>query len=227
MYIYCKLNLFKLLLLYINNHYGGKMDKLDREFYLQDTLTIARDLLGKYLVHETSKFKVIGRIIETEAYIGPEDKGSHSYGGKRTKRNEVMYWIGGTSYVYIIYGMYYCFNVVTEQENKPSAVLIRAVEPILGQSVMSRLRYNLEYSKLSPQERINLTKGPGKLCTAMGISKLENGVDLCGDKLYICSEPSDSFVIKTSPRININYAEEYKDKPWRFYIAGSKYVSKP
>jgi DNA-3-methyladenine glycosylase len=202
------------------------MDKLSREFYLRDTLTVARELLGKYLVHETPDFKNIGKIVETEAYIGPEDKGSHSYGGRKTVRNEVMYDIGGTSYVYIIYGMYYCFNVVTEQVNKPAAVLIRALEPTDGLDSMAHLRYGTEYLSLSPKQKLNLTNGPGKLCTSMDISKAQNGLDLCGSELYICDGPKEAFSMKASPRININYAEEYIDKPWRFYIEGSKYVSR-
>ncbi|MGE5631813.1 MAG: DNA-3-methyladenine glycosylase [Caulobacteraceae bacterium] len=203
------------------------MKKLNRDFYMRDTLIVARELLGTYLVHETSGHKVMGRIVETEAYIGPEDKGSHSYGGKRTKRTEVMYHIGGTSYVYLIYGMYYCFNVVTEQVDKPSAVLIRAVEPVGGEDIMSRLRYGLEYSSLSSKQKINIANGPGKLCTAMGIGKAENDLDLCGKNLYICEAPGEKFTIRTSPRVNINYAEEYIHMPWRFYIDGNKYVSQP
>lgn len=202
------------------------MKKLGRDFYLRDTLDVAKDLLGKQLVHETLQSAIIGRIVETEAYIGPEDKGSHSYGGRRTKRNEVMYHIGGTSYVYLIYGMYYCFNVVTEQADKPAAVLVRAVEPVYGEGHMSHLRYGTDYSALPPRQKTGLCNGPGKLCMAMDIGKAENGLDLCGSKLYICDAQNQLFNIKTSPRINIDYAEEYALKPWRFFIEGNKYVSK-
>lgn len=202
------------------------MYKLDREFYLQDTLTAARELLGKFIVHETSGYKIVGKIIETEAYIGPEDKASHSYGGRRTARNEVMYRRGGVAYVYFIYGMYYCFNVVTEEEGKPAAVLVRALEPVEGMDVMSRFRYGMEYNGLSPRQKINLANGPGKLCSAMSIGRAENGFDLCGNKLYICEGSGESFEIKTSTRVNISYAGEYVNKPWRFYIAGNKYVSR-
>ncbi len=202
------------------------MSKLDRAFYLRDTLTVAQDLLGKLLVHETEGYRISARIVETEAYIGPEDKGSHSYGGRRTKRNEVMYQIGGTSYVYLIYGMYFCFNAVTEEAGKPSAVLVRAVEPVEGESHMSQLRYGLEYTSLSPKQRLGMCNGPGKLCMSMGIELAENGLDLCGSKLYICAAQNEPFNVKSSPRINIDYAEEYTLKPWRFYIEGNKYVSK-
>lgn len=202
------------------------MNKLNRDFYLRDTLIVAQDLLGKLLVHETQDHRIAARIVETEAYIGPEDKGSHAYGDRRTKRNEVMYRIGGTSHVFLIYGMYSCFNVVTEQEDKPSAVLVRAVEPIAGEAHMAHLRYGMDLSYLSPKQRIGMCNGPGKLCISMGIGKADDGLDLCGSKLYICNAQSEPFSIKSSPRINIDYAEEYIHKPWRFYIEGNKYVSK-
>jgi len=202
------------------------MKKLGRDFYLRDTLIVAKDLLGKQLVHETQGFRLTGRIVETEAYIGPEDKGSHSYGGKRTSRNEAMYHIGGTAYVYLIYGMYYCFNVVTEQVDVPAAVLIRAVEPLEGEDAMSKLRYGTNFSSLSSRHKTGMCNGPGKLCMAMGIGKAENGLDLSRSKLYVRDAQNEPFNIKTSPRINIDYAEEYADKPWRFFVEGSKYVSK-
>lgn len=202
------------------------MKKLDRDFYLRDPLTIAKNLLGKQLVHETQDFRVIGKIVETEAYVGPEDKACHAYGMRRTKRNEIMYHEGGFSYVYLIYGMYYCFNVVTEQKDRPSAVLVRAVEPVVGLEYMSKLRYGIELPTLSPSQRSGMCNGPGKLCMSMGIGKPENGLDLCDNTLYIYDSHSETFSIKSSPRINIDYAEEYKDKPWRFYIDGNKNVSK-
>lgn len=202
------------------------MYKLNRDFYLRNTLTVAEELLGKLLVHETGDRRIAGRIVETEAYIGPEDKGSHSFGGRRTKRNEVMYHIGGTAYVYLIYGMYHCFNVVTEEEGKPSAVLVRAVEPVMGEEHMAEARYGRPLSALSSRQRLNLCSGPGKLCIAMGIGKEANGLDLCGSSLYICDAKNKPFNIKTSPRINIDYAGEYAMKPWRFYIEGNMYVSK-
>lgn len=203
------------------------MKKLDRDFYLRDTLIVAEDLLGKLLVHRTGDCVMIARIVETEAYTGMEDKGSHSFGGRRTNRNETMYHIGGTAYVYLIYGMYYCFNVVTEAAEKPSAVLVRAVEPLEGNICMAHLRYGREYDTLSYKQKLGLGNGPGKLCMSMGIGKAENGLDLCGSKLYVCDAEKESFRIKTSPRINIDYAGEYAKKPWRFFIDGNKYVSRP
>ncbi|MDD4503990.1 MAG: DNA-3-methyladenine glycosylase [Clostridiaceae bacterium] len=202
------------------------MDKLNRDFYLRDALVVAKDLLGKQLVHETQDYRIVGRIVETEAYLGPIDKASHAYGGRRTSRTEVMYNIGGTSYVYLIYGVYHCFNVVTEPKDKASAVLVRALEPVEGVEHMSKLRYGIEPSLLSPKQKLGLCNGPGKLCIALGIGKAENGLNLCGSTLYINDAKNEPLNIKTSPRINIDYAEEYKDKPWRFYIEGNKYVSK-
>ncbi len=202
------------------------MEKLDRDFYLRDTLIVARDLLGKELVHHTGGLKVVGRIVETEAYTGPGDKGSHSYGGRRTGRNEVMYHMGGTAYVYLIYGMYHCFNVVTEGLDEPAAVLVRAVEPVEGVEFMYGARYNSSSAALSSRQKTGLCNGPGKLCIAMNISRSENGLDLCDSRLYIREAFNEPFSIKSSPRINIDYAGEYKDKPWRFYIEGNSYVSK-
>lgn len=203
------------------------MKKLDRSFYLRDTVIVARELLGKELVHEAGDFRTAGRIVETEAYTGPEDKGSHSYGGRRTNRNETMYHQGGTAYVYMIYGMYQCFNVVTGEAGMPAAVLIRAVEPVEGSEFMARARYAADYKELTNRQKTGLCNGPGKLCIAMEIGKAENGLDLCGNKLYIRDSACSHFQIKSSPRINIDYAEEYRDKPWRFYIEGNRYVSKP
>jgi len=202
------------------------MKKLDRDFYLRDTLVVAKGLLGMELVHETGGCMRVGRIVETEAYTGPEDKGSHSYGGRRTNRNEVMYSQGGTAYVYLIYGMHHCFNVVTEEAGMPAAVLIRALEPVDGLELMSRARYNTGYTALGRSHKTGLCNGPGKLCIAMDIRRTENGLDLCGNQLYIRDTSCEPFRIKSSPRINIDYAEEYRDKPWRFYIEGNKYVSK-
>lgn len=202
------------------------MKKLNRDFYLKDTLSVAQALLGKYMVHETPKGRRIGKIVETEAYIGPEDKGCHSYGGKRTKKNEVMYHIGGTAYIYLIYGMYFCFNVVTEEADKATAALIRALEPVEGFEEMSLNRYGMPYDHLTGKQQINLANGPGKLCIAMSLQKEDNGTDLCGSRIYIAApEKLESFEMVTTTRINIDYAQEYKDMPWRFYIKGNKYVS--
>lgn len=203
------------------------MHKLQREFYNRDSVTVAKELLGKYLVHKVNGKELIGKIVEVEAYMGPTDKAAHSYNNRRTDRNEVMYGLPGFAYVYIIYGMYNCVNVVVEDPGKPQAILIRALEPISPLDEISNFRYGKTYEELSKREIIGLTSGPGKLCKAFFIDRGQNGEDLCGDKLYLYEdENSEKFEMISTTRINIDYAEEAKDFPWRFYIKGNPYVSK-
>lgn len=200
--------------------------KLPREFYTRpNVLTIARDLLGKVLVVPSSNGKrVSGIIVEAEAYRGPQDRAAHSYGGRRTKRTETMYGIGGTAYVFFVYGMYNQFNVVTGLAGTPHAILIRALEPLEGIEVMRKRRHQ--------QPDSNLTNGPGKLCIAMGIDRKLDGADLLGKKVWI--EEGDGqgggkisrSQIMSGPRIGIDYAEEWIDKPWRFWIKDNPDVSK-
>lgn len=203
---------------------------LDRDFYTRDTLTVAKELLGKVLVHEMNGLKLAGRIVESEAYKGPEDKAAHSYGGKKTPRVEIMYNEGGYSYVFTIYGMYQCFNVVSEKAGKPQAVLIRALEPVDGLEEMVQNRYGKSYKELNNTQIKGLTNGPGKLCMAMAIGKAQNKLDLCSrngiDDLYVYNDGYRDFEMEASERINIDYAEEYIHMPWRFTIKGNKYVSK-
>lgn len=203
------------------------MRKLDRNFYKRNTLEVSKDLLGKYLVHVVEGEELISRIVEVEGYMGPDDKAAHSYGGRRTERNEIMYGEAGYAYVFTIYGMYYCMNVVTEQIDIPRAVLIRALEPVKGMEKMSKLRYGKSYEELNKREITGLTNGPGKLCIAMNIVRADNGEDLCGNRMYIFEdETKENVEIVESKRINIDYAEEYKDVLWRYYIKGNRYVSK-
>lgn len=195
--------------------------KLSNRFYSRrDTLRIARELLGKLLVVPDEKgSRVSGMIVETEAYLGPDDRAAHSFGGRRTARNEVMYGAGGRAYVFFVYGMYYQFNVVTGPVDRPHAILIRAVEPVEGVETMEARR---GATKLQ-----NLTSGPGKLCIAMGIDRSQNGADLRGDEVWI--ERYKTFketAISTGKRIGIDYAGDFIDKPWRFWVTGNKFVSK-
>lgn len=200
--------------------------KLDREFYSRDTLTVARELLGKVLVHNINGQKLRGIIVETEAYLGLRDKAAHSYGGRKTKRMESMYDLPGTAYVFFIYGMYYCFNIVTERIGVPEAVLIRGIEPIEGLDFMARNRFGVDYDNLTKRQKRNLTNGPGKLSMAFNIDKSLDGVDLCGDSLYLEHGDGREFNIVQTKRIGIDYAEEARDFPYRFYIQGNPYVSK-
>jgi DNA-3-methyladenine glycosylase len=199
--------------------------KLEREFYCQSSLKLAQELPGKILVHTSNGHTMSGRIVEVEAYMGVEDKAAHSYAGKRTKRTEVMYGIPGILYVFSIYGMYNCVNIVAGEVDEPQAVLIRAVEPIDGLNQMSFNRYKKSYEFLSKKERLNLTNGPGKLCMAMGIDKSANGIDLCND-IFFLEDTEYRPEIVSSKRIGIDYAEEAVDFPWRFYSKDAIFVSK-
>ena len=195
--------------------------KLPREFFLrEDTTEIARDLLGKTLVVPGGNGeRVSGRIVETEAYLGIEDRAAHSYGGRRTARTEIAYGPGGYSYVFFVYGMYFQFNVVTGPVETPHVVLIRALEPVEGVEVMRRRR--------GRSKDTELTSGPGKLCIAFGIDKSFYGEDLTGTKIWL--EDAQAAVpaeIGSGPRVGIDYAEEYADKPWRFWLKGNPFVSK-
>lgn len=201
--------------------------KLKEEFYYRDSLIVAKELLGKILVHRSTEGALFGKIVETEAYRGPMDKAAHSYNNKRTARTEVMFGEAGRAYVYLIYGMYNCMNVVCEQVGIPQAVLIRAVEPLEGFDAMSFNRYGMTYAELSKNKKINLSNGPGKLCKAMAIDRSLNGVNLLEDRLFILAgDKLKEESIVHSKRIGIDYAEEAKDFLWRFYIKDSLYVSK-
>lgn len=196
-------------------------NKLPREFYTRaNVLTVARELLGKLLVvPDRNGKRVAGRIVECEAYRGPQDRAAHSYGGRRTKRTETMYGSGGTAYVFFVYGMYNQFNVVTNAVDRPHAILIRALEPVEGLRVMRRRR--------TGQPDHNLTNGPGKLCLAMGIDRSLDAADLRGNKVWLEEAPTiPRSQIATGPRIGIDYAEEWVDKPWRFWIRNNPYVSR-
>jgi len=202
------------------------MRKLSREFYNRTSIDVAKDLLGKYLVRVVDDVEVVGKIVETEAYFGPSDKAAHSYNNRRTKRTEVMFGPPGFAYVFAIYGMYSCMNIVTAEVDKPQAVLIRALEPIGNPEKMAELRYNKSLLNCSKREILGLTNGPGKLCKSLNITRVENGVDLCGDCLYVLdSNRQEEFQIVSTTRVNIDYAEEAIHFPWRFYIIGNKYVS--
>lgn len=203
------------------------MKKLERIFYRKTALVLAKDLLGKYLIFHFNNQKLVGKIVETEAYMGFNDKAAHTYNGKRTPRVETMYGEEGHAYVYIIYGMYNCFNVVAAEKEIAQAVLVRALEPIEGFEAMSLNRFKKSFNQLNKSQVISLTNGPGKLCKAFGITREMNGEDLTGDRLYICSDTEEKFHIVETTRVGIDYAEEAKDFPWRFYIKDNKFVSKP
>jgi len=189
------------------------MPKLTKTFYIRDdVLQISKDLLGKVLCTRLNGKITAGKIIETEAYSGAEDKASHAYGNRRTKRTQIMFRQGGVAYVYLCYGIHSLFNVVTNVEDIPDAILIRAIEPLEGIDIMRRRR-NLTKEN-------NLTAGPGTLSKALGIEYKHTGIDLCGDKIWI-EDRGISIAQKdiiTSKRIGVNYAGKDALLPWRFRV---------
>jgi DNA-3-methyladenine glycosylase len=191
---------------------------LPRSFYSRSTLQVAEDLIGKVLVRNFDGRRLSGRIVETEAYVGPHDLACHASKG-HTPRTSIMFGPPGYAYVYMIYGFYFCLNVVTERKGHPAAVLIRGIEPLENLDFMRQLRNN-------PERDTNIASGPGKLCMAMSIDKRLNGEDLLGQTLWIEDRRLDSTPILTSPRVGVDYAGEYKDKPWRFFLANNPHVSK-
>lgn len=203
------------------------MARLDRAFYDRDTRQVARELLGSYLVRVYDGETLACRITETEAYIGRMDKACHAYQYRRTARTEPLFLAPGHAYVYLIYGMYHCLNLVTEPEGEPCAVLIRGGTPVLGMERMSQLRYGRPFSQLTAGQRKNLMNGPGKLCKALAITRAENRLDLTGDTLFLCDTPKTFGLatpapplgpVHTSTRIGIDYAEEAAGFPWRYYV---------
>jgi DNA-3-methyladenine glycosylase len=195
--------------------------KLARDFYTRpDVVAVARRLLGRLLVVPArGGRRVSGIIVETEAYRGPADRASHAYGGRRTLRTETMYAVGGTAYVYFVYGMYHQFNVVTNVADVPHAVLVRALEPVEGFELMRRRR--------GRGADVTLTSGPGKLCIALGIDRRLDRADLLGERIWLEEgRPVRAADIAAGPRVGIDYAEAWVDRPWRFWIRGNPFVSR-
>ena len=190
-------------------------DPLPRDFYARDALRAARALLGKTLVHGDAG----GVIVETEAYVGPGDRACHAFGGRRTARTEVLFGEAGHAYVYLIYGMYCCLNVVTGGPGEPQCVLIRALRPAFGLEAMAARRGG------KPEKE--LCRGPGKLCMALGIDRSLNGRDMtAGDFVILPGPEVPEDRIGTSPRIGIDYAGDARDWPWRFTLKGDPFVSR-
>jgi len=197
------------------------MKKLPLQFYLRpDVLLIARELIGKIITTEIDGVTTSGRIVETEAYIGLTDKASHSFGGRRTARNEYMYANAGTAYVYICYGMHHLFNVVTNEKDIPDAVLIRAVEPVAGIDIMLKRTGKKKFDN-------TLTKGPGNAARALGITKTHSGVNLLRSGICIVEDTVkiNEHMIGTSKRIGVEGAGIAADYPYRFYLKGNRFVS--
>lgn len=207
---------------------------MDKEYFKKDGLELAKSILGKYLIRSYDGKIIVTKIVETESYMGINDKGAHVYGDKRSERTKPLYLEGGRIYVYLIYGMYYCLNISANKENVPECVLIRAVEPIKGIEEISFNRFKKEYRDLTTYQRKNISNGPGKLCMALKIDKNLNAKSILENELYISDfyyeedkkvYSNEQIDIQTSKRINIDYAQEAKDYLWRFFIKDNKYVS--
>lgn len=193
---------------------------LPRSFYAAPVLEVARACIGKLLVRRGPDGLTAGRIVEAEAYRGPEDRAAHSFGGRRTARTEVMFGEPGRAYVFFVYGMHWHFNVVAGPEGAPHAVLLRAIEPLEGEDRMA-MRRGLT---LGTRE---LTNGPGKLCRAFGITGAEYGADLCDPHtaVYLADGPTPQRVAR-GPRVGVDYAGAWAARPWRFFDPESDYVSR-
>lgn len=209
--------------------------KIPSSFYRQDTISVARELLGKKIIRKTEKGKHLsGLIVETEAYLGAQDPACHSYLFKKTPRNQALYLSGGYAYVYLTYGLHFCFNVVTGKEGEPEAVLIRAIEPLDGEKYMFQNRFpsftlhDKESQKHKKSKRLQLTNGPGKLCRALEIDLSLNRTSLVSDKISI--EESEQSVskgdIQDSPRIGLGVSsQDSLYWPLRFFLKKNSFVS--
>jgi DNA-3-methyladenine glycosylase len=190
------------------------MSKLLREFYVRPSVVqIAKDLLGKYLLTRLEDTATGGMIVETEAYAGPEDRASHAYNSRRTSRTEIMFHEGGVAYVYLCYGIHHLFNIVTNVEGNPHAVLIRAIEPTDGVELMLHRRNMKEVS-------LKLSGGPGTLTQALGIKTTHTQTDLTDEQIWLEDRgflvPEDEII--AGPRVGVSYAGEDVENPWRFQL---------
>ena len=192
--------------------------KLPESFYSRPAVDVAVDLIGKVLVRQVGRTRMAGIIVETEAYVGSHDLACHASKGK-TARTSVMFGPPGRAYVYMIYGVYYCLNAVTERTGYPAAVLIRAIEPLDGLHAMKRRRPKAARD-------IDIGSGPGKLCQAMSIDRDLNAVSLRGRSLWIENHDMDPVPVAAGPRIGVDYAGQYRDKPWRFFVHDNPHVSR-
>jgi DNA-3-methyladenine glycosylase len=192
---------------------------LPREFYARPVLTVAKDVIGKVLVHHTAEGVLAARIVEAEAYRGPEDRAAHSWGGRRTQRTEAMFGPPGFAYVFFVYGMHWHLNLVTTREGAPHAVLLRAAQPLLGAALMAKRRGLAETN-------VNLTNGPGKLCQAFGIDKRHYAADLTKKSLFLSDGDTPAARLGRSPRVGVDYAGSWAEKPWRFFERDNPWVSR-
>ena len=197
---------------------------LEKNFYKKDTLSLAKDLLGKIMVRRVNDKIMKAKIVETEAYLGIKDRACHTFNNNKTERNKILYMDCGTLYVYQTYGIHFLLNISSVGENIPEGVLIRAVEPLSDLNIFSQNRFNKDYEDLSPYQKKNLTNGPAKLTKALLIDKSLNGKDIFGKNLYI-EDADSSFEISVDRRVGIDYSKEARDLPYRFFIKNNPYIS--
>ncbi|MDJ0626407.1 MAG: DNA-3-methyladenine glycosylase [Candidatus Caenarcaniphilales bacterium] len=198
------------------------MGKITKDFYLRDNVVfIAQELIGQYVLSNINGVTTGGMIVETEAYKGPEDRASHAYQNKRSKRTEIMFAEGGVAYIYLCYGIHSLFNIVTNMQGIPHAVLIRAIEPTIGvEEMMERRKQN----KLS----YNLSRGPGTVSQALGVNTSHSGTNLSENLLWLEYGQKNISIndLLASPRVGIDYAGEDAKLPWRFRLKGNKWIGK-
>ncbi len=193
-------------------------NKRDKKFFIRPATNIAEDILGDFLVFKDRRKYLVGKIVETEAYTGTGDDASHSFGGKVTERNRIMYDEGGVIYTYLIYGMYWCFNIVVSRRDDPQAVFIRALHPLWG---IERMRQRRRVKR-----DLDLTNGPCRWTMAFGIDGRLYGKSILSDRIFISRAPKRFEIVRTK-RVGVDYAKECKDLLLRFYIKGSEFVSRP
>ena len=200
---------------------------LPQSFFLGNTVDIARDMVGKYLVRRYDGITLAARITETEAYVGRMDKACHAYNYRKTERTKTLFAPPGTAYVYLIYGMHCCLNFVTEPEGEPAAVLIRGLEPRHNGDIIAENRFGCKQESMSAYQKKNFLNGPGKVCAGLRINRSLNNLPCGSQELFLCDRLSDAGLpdweertlhIKSGKRIGIDYAEEAVDFPWRFYL---------
>ena len=203
---------------------------LPQSFFNRDTVEAARALVGKYLVRRYGALALCARITETEAYVGRMDKACHAYNYRKTERTKTLYAPPGTAYVYLIYGMHCCLNLVTEPEGEPAAVLIRGLVPRYNRDIIAENRFHCKYDAMSAYQRKNFLNGPGKVCAGMNIDRSLNALPYGSEALFVCERPEDTGLppcpgddgplnIDVGKRIGIDYAEEAVDFPWRFTLS--------
>ncbi|MCF7871121.1 MAG: DNA-3-methyladenine glycosylase [Candidatus Omnitrophica bacterium] len=188
-----------------------------KAFFSKNAKYVAKSVLGDFLVLKRNNHFLAGRIVETESYLGIDDDASHSFSGKKTARNEILYQEGGIIYVYLIYGLYWCFNIVTSSKANPQAVFIRALEPVKGFEEMKKRR---------GKKVRNLTNGPCRWTMAFGIDKNFLRKKIYSGQIYILEKKKKNFNITEASRIGIDYAQKSKNLPLRYYIEGNEFVSK-